>query len=258
MDSSLVEPNADRQAKDLILTGILEDFPPEPEWSGENLAGFSSLQSKFLPSRNDSLHDLIGEEISPPPLSLSSSSASEKETPAVLSESLDLRKVRSNSSQGPPSQRKPRRSSSVRSGGQAQASSRVSKSSVSRPRVKDLPKTASHPNQHVRAEDRSQPDILKTIFIHRRSHSPNSVVGITYTPIPLFTLNPADLVASLCRTFSIDPGSIGAISMWHDPLNGQHGIVDETFLTNLANDQDIVLDVCSTHGKKSLPTYLTQ
>ncbi|KAK5050893.1 hypothetical protein LTR84_003452 [Exophiala bonariae] len=245
--SSVIEPIVDQESKDSNMTGVLEGFPSETDWSREHFAGFSLLQPNIIPSRTDFVHGLISEQISPPPLSLSSSSASEKETPPVPSNILDLRKIRSNPPQGTPSQRKPRRSSSVRSSGQARGSSRVSKGSVSRPRARDLPKTASHPNQHVRAEERTQPGILKTIFITRKSSSSESFSGITYTPIPLLTLNPADLIASLCRTFSIDPGSIGAVSMWHDPQNGRHGIVDETFLTNLVSDQDIVLDLCNIH-----------
>lgn len=247
----MIVPLADHEAEGVSTTGTFKQSQSEPDWSEEDFAAYSSLGSELLAPATAIPHELIGEEISPPPLSLSSSSASEKDTPPVPSSTLELRKVRSNPPRGSASQGRPRRSSSVIVNDQPGGSSRISKSSANKPWPKDLAKNAPHPNQHVHAQERAKsgPHILKTIFVHRKTLYSESFTGITYTPITLSTLNPADLIGSLCRTFAIDPGSIGAISMWHDPHNGVHGMVDEMFLATLSNDQDIVFDLCCRHGK---------
>lgn len=209
---------------------------------------FTRLSSNFLEPHEDPVHDPVEEEISPPPLTLSSSSASEKDAVPEFSGALEMRKARSKASSGSTTQRKPKPSSSAIMTSEMGGPSKVRKGPSSKQRSKEMANKASHPNQYVRAQERAQPDILKTIFMHRKSLASESFTGITYTPMSLLTLNPGDLIGSVCRIYSIDPESISPISIWHDPQTGLNGIVDETFVTKLVNDQDIVVDLCSAQG----------
>jgi hypothetical protein len=237
----------------MFETNAIEGFHSGTDWSAGEFSMFAHLASDFVELHEDPVHDPIGEEISPPPLTLSSSSASEKDAVPEFAGPLDLRKVRSKTPSGSTTQRKPKPSSSAIMRSELGGSSKVRKGPSSKQRPKEITKRVSHPNQYVLAQERAQPDILKTIFLHRKSLSSDSFAGITYTPMSILTLNPADLIGSVCRIYSIDPDSISPISIWHDPQTGVHGIVDETFVKKLVNDQDIVFDLCFTQGGFEFP-----
>lgn len=211
----------------------------------------ASPKPNLLTQNEAPVIDPIGEEISPPPLSLTSTSASENVVSPGIPDALELRKVRSKTPSRTSTQRKPNSSFHATKSSESLlgGSSKVRKGSASKSRPKEPSKGVRHPNQHVRAQERAQPNILKTIFIHRKSLSSESFTGITYTPISLLSLDPAELIASICRSYAIDPDSIDPVSIWHDPHTGLHGIVDQEFLTKLVNDQDIVFDLCSTRGE---------
>jgi len=251
IDPNAIEALADHKEK-TVSEANLDALPSENDWSRVNLSLFTSHEPSLLTRQEDPAQGPIGEEISPPPLSLSSSSASEPILSPDLPGALELIKVRSKTPSRTSTQHRRNSSTNAIKPGESLigGSSKVRKSSASKARSKEPVKGGvPHPNQHVQAQERARPNTQKTIFIHRKSHSSESFTGITYTPISLLSLDPTEFITSICRSYAIDPNSIDPVSIWHDPHTGLHGIVDQTFLTKLVNDQDIVFDLCSRQGE---------